>query len=976
MEQVLALAPDSSSASAGRGLAAPKKWVSLGASEGALWGECQGSGSKPYQTAVELGTPSFHCSCPSRKFPCKHGLGLMLLWAGQPGALGVGEPPAWVASWLEGRAKRAEVKAAKEEAKKEKAERGESPGDAEARRKREEARGRKVSAGLEELDLWLSDLVREGIATAQGRPHSYWDERARRLIDAQAPGAARMVREIGELSLTREGWQDAMLERLGQLHLLAEAYRRLETLPTEVQEDVRATVGISVALDAVRAGPGVRDHWLVVGRRVELEDGLRVRRVWLVGRETERPALVLDFAHASQPMDAGLPPGVGFDGELAFFPGSAPLRAVLKCQEGELAPIPAMRGFRSIRESLARFAETLAKNPWTMRSPMVLEGVRLIRRGEGWKLRDEEGTTLAVSHAFKRGWELLAATGHEPFTVAGEWDAETFLPLSAWHAGRFQGLVAADADETTEPRATTFHGPAGLSAAWDGVKASALVGVERRAPSLPIGDEALMDVLGGLEQASPPARLLGLAAALPLYARVGRTPNRDTEDPPPPCPADEHRECPEAAAVRLRTLLDEHYGELLPEWLERLKAAGYRLPAGTLVEVLERGRRSSELRRAIMAVLGRRGHWIAAQNEAWEYAASDAMETGAEAGTVWQVGSRADRIAVLESLRGTDPGQGRALLESTWATEKAEDRAEFLETFERGLGAEDETFLEAALEDRSKLVRRVAAVLLSRLPGSRYGARMAERARGVASWVGRFRKKLAVEPPSACDAAMSRDGIEPKPPSGTGERAWWLRQLVALTPLRTWVELLGEKPDELVRAGHGSGWPKELWTGWAEAAVRQRDESWACALLSEPPKAQELMDQHAGPLLACLSATTRDKVLIARIESDDRPLTSQHPALGLLAHMEPPLGADLVRLLLKRLAVTFVKESASKKHQYDYPLWLLVAKLGRLVPVDQAEEARRILARAAEDDGYFRDAVRQQLEILRFRAEMLEELAR
>ena len=76
MEQITALAPDAASVKAGRGLVNSAKWPTLGQSANALWGECQGSGSKPYQVSVDLGGPAFKCTCPSRKFPCKHGLGL------------------------------------------------------------------------------------------------------------------------------------------------------------------------------------------------------------------------------------------------------------------------------------------------------------------------------------------------------------------------------------------------------------------------------------------------------------------------------------------------------------------------------------------------------------------------------------------------------------------------------------------------------------------------------------------------------------------------------------------------------------------------------------------------------------------------------------------------------------------------------------------------------------------------------------
>ena len=75
----MAAAPDSASQVAGRKLARPGPWSSIGGSDGLLWGECQGSGKTPYRVTVDTGTRRYQCSCPSRKFPCKHALALLFL---------------------------------------------------------------------------------------------------------------------------------------------------------------------------------------------------------------------------------------------------------------------------------------------------------------------------------------------------------------------------------------------------------------------------------------------------------------------------------------------------------------------------------------------------------------------------------------------------------------------------------------------------------------------------------------------------------------------------------------------------------------------------------------------------------------------------------------------------------------------------------------------------------------------------------
>src|SRR5512133_1536392 len=103
-EQVLGLAPDEASRKNASGLANPRKWLRLDKNDPAnptlLWGEMQGSGAEPYRCQVDLSGPAFKCSCPSRKLPCKHTLGLFLLYAGQPGAFETSQPPDWVMAWL------------------------------------------------------------------------------------------------------------------------------------------------------------------------------------------------------------------------------------------------------------------------------------------------------------------------------------------------------------------------------------------------------------------------------------------------------------------------------------------------------------------------------------------------------------------------------------------------------------------------------------------------------------------------------------------------------------------------------------------------------------------------------------------------------------------------------------------------------------------------------------------------------------
>ena len=434
-EQIIALAPDASSAKAGRTLASAGKWRSRGCDERAVWGECQGSGKDPYQTQIDLTEPAFKCTCPSRKFPCKHALGLLLLFATQGAAFGRGARPGWVAEWIEKREQQALRSRQKET---ERSSREAAPQEkSAARTKRATDRQTRVAAGLAELELWLRDLARRGLADAQSQPVRYWEQMAARLVDAQAPGAARRVRELSSIPASAGAWGEEVLARLGLLFLLAEAFKRIDLLPGPVQSDIRACVGWTIKEEELPADTRVRDRWLVTGQRTYEEDKLRVQRTWLRGEESRRDALLLDFAAPGQSPRSGLLTGMLIDAELVFYPSNYPLRAAVRQRHSTPSPGERARGHASAEEFLAAYADALARNPWLEAFPALLDEVVPVRRGESWLVRDRDGRLLPLGPRLTEGWKLLALGGGRPVTLSGEWDGRHLLPLCVWVEGRY-----------------------------------------------------------------------------------------------------------------------------------------------------------------------------------------------------------------------------------------------------------------------------------------------------------------------------------------------------------------------------------------------------------------------------------------------------------------------------------------------------------------------------------------------------------
>jgi hypothetical protein len=415
-EQILALAPDASSQKAGRGLGMPGSWREVGHSidPAALWGLCNGSGAKPYQTCVDLAGAAYRCSCPSRKFPCKHALGLMLLWTA--GGVPDVSPPEWVTEWLETRSAR------QEKAQASKATRTADPATAARRRN-------SIDAGVSELERWLIDQVRQGLASASRADYRHWDAMAARLVDAKAPGLASSVRRLASVA----GAPERLFTEVSLLWLLVRGYRRLDDLPAGLADTVRSRVGFPVATADVLAGPRVRDHWAVLGVRDEADERLTVRRAWLRGRGG-RFGLVLSFAAAGQTLPADLVPGTSIDASLCFYPGARSLRALVADRHGEPAPLAPPEG-TSIEVALGEYAAAVADEPWLDRWPMVLGGVTPVERA-GWLLVDPSGAAVPLALDPVGIWRLVAACGGAPATVAGEWSHTGLRPFALWTEGR------------------------------------------------------------------------------------------------------------------------------------------------------------------------------------------------------------------------------------------------------------------------------------------------------------------------------------------------------------------------------------------------------------------------------------------------------------------------------------------------------------------------------------------------------------
>ncbi|WP_055418276.1 SWIM zinc finger domain-containing protein [Streptomyces pactum] len=433
-DQVLALAPDAASRNASGELAAAGPWSEVGSSdEGTVWGLCKGSGSQPYQTVVDISDasgPAYKCGCPSLKSPCKHVLGLLLLWADGDGVVPEAKAPDWAERCTAQLRERTREKRTADSS-------GPAAGiaDPEAARRRAEQRAGRITAGATELEQRLTDLLRGGLAGAEQAGYELWEEMAARMVDAQAPGLASRVRELGAIPSSGSGWPVRLLEECALLHLLDQGWLRREHVPDGLAATVRSRVGLSASAD----GPPVRDRWLVLAQYDTADARLTTRRIWLYGARTERAVLLLSYGAAGRAPEPALPVGLALDAEVSAYPGAGQRRAALGGQFGPPAPTELRPTGMTTAEAAVRYGEALRDDPWLESVPVTLEQVVPVPDGADWQLADAGGDTalpLPPAAGHRPGlWRLVALSGGAPVKVFGECGHRGFTPLTAWPAG-------------------------------------------------------------------------------------------------------------------------------------------------------------------------------------------------------------------------------------------------------------------------------------------------------------------------------------------------------------------------------------------------------------------------------------------------------------------------------------------------------------------------------------------------------------
>ncbi len=428
-DQITAIVPDAASLKAGRDLGTSRKWVSIGGDDEVLWGLAMGSGKEPYQTRVRLVDLASKCSCPSRKFPCKHAIGLMFLAASQPGELAQNERPPWVVEWLDAHAARAEKAVARA------VETQHKPIDEKAAAKRKAQRDNRVADGVQLLQQSILDMTRDGLASGTARNLATWENLAKRMVDSQVPGLAGALRHVADTVLRDPDVDTELPFELGRLHLLLKTYSSTQAQDDMLSAEMMAQLGVRAGSDEPAKGELVEDEWFIAGRTVEERDRLITSSTWLLGKKTLSWGRLLRFSPVMHVTVDPWPLGSTVHASLRFQAGLYPVRA-----SPETDGSATMCGIPPTHESdletlLVRFSSALTSNPFLRALPFFIS----LRPGADLRsLVDASDRALPwrATHDLAFRVECICAGNLTP--ACGEWDGRQLRLLSildgdTWH---------------------------------------------------------------------------------------------------------------------------------------------------------------------------------------------------------------------------------------------------------------------------------------------------------------------------------------------------------------------------------------------------------------------------------------------------------------------------------------------------------------------------------------------------------------
>ncbi|HMQ50052.1 MAG TPA: DUF5691 domain-containing protein [Saprospiraceae bacterium] len=358
---------------------------------------------------------------------------------------------------------------------------------------------------------------------------------------------------------------------------------------------------------------------------------------------------------------------------------------------------------------------------------------------------------------------------------------------------------------------------------WEDLAKTALLGTTRSQlspPTLAALEQLGVDISG----ASAPVLLEAAAlyqvlkkAAFPLQPYTGETPSFVQTTATRPFPGNR-------SIQHLQSILSGKYLPALPEFLALLARQQQQIPYEHLPQIFYLCLNKKGLWAQIEPQLGEVERWLLQQNPDW------IAMTERKDHQNWSTASVEERCAMLRYLRRLDPATGLKQLQEVWISEDYKSKVLLLEELKRGLSLHDAPFLEDALNDSRKEVRKKAAEMTYLIPESAGYARLKAMVFSHLPLPSDLpRQKLPSTDKTNLEAQHFYLNKESRFKSGDRNN-WFFDLLSLLSPNELSIHF-GIEPSDCLRALVNSPFRAAYVQALAEAAYSHKNASWAEAIV-------------------------------------------------------------------------------------------------------------------------------------------------
>lgn len=292
-------------------------------------------------------------------------------------------------------------------------------------------RSQEMQLGIRELEIWLLDLVEQGLAQLPSLSKDVFEDIASRLVDLKLGSIARRIR-LFEEARRQENWRENAGNFLAELFYFSRRFQQIDHLPPSQQIDLLLQGGANpTKKDVLAYGEPTEDYWIVLGVELGIEERLRYRRVWLWGEKRQQAALILDFAWGTEPFDGHYVVGAALRATVFYYPGAFNTRSIIQEVNPQDQPFARLDGFDNLESFTLHYAKVLSEAPGTIAWPVLLNEVICFAREGQFLLADQEKNYCELEIESFKGWQLVAISAGYPITIFATYDGFRLKPMSA-----------------------------------------------------------------------------------------------------------------------------------------------------------------------------------------------------------------------------------------------------------------------------------------------------------------------------------------------------------------------------------------------------------------------------------------------------------------------------------------------------------------------------------------------------------------